>query len=71
VSVLAGFGAKSDIDGFLEAAAKLPAASDSGRGRLSFALDVTMSRQATWDFAFNSPPVAVGEENETFCKRLH
>jgi hypothetical protein len=40
---------KSDIDGFLEAAAKLSAASGSGRGRLIFALDATMSRQATWD----------------------
>ncbi|MGH6848105.1 MAG: VWA domain-containing protein [Methylocella sp.] len=42
---------KSDIDEFLEAAAKLPAASASGRGRLIFALDATMSRQATWDIA--------------------
>jgi hypothetical protein len=42
---------KSDIDGFLETAAKLPAGSDSGRGRLVFALDATMSRQATWDIA--------------------
>jgi hypothetical protein len=40
---------KTDIDGFLETAAKLPAA--SGRGRLIFALDATMSRQATWDIA--------------------
>ncbi len=42
---------KSEIDHFLEAAAKLPAAGDSGRGRLIFALDATMSRQATWDIA--------------------
>lgn len=42
---------KSDIDGFLEAAAKLPAGVESGRGRLIFALDATMSRQATWDIA--------------------
>jgi len=42
---------KSDIDGFLEAAAKLPAVSESSRGRLIFALDATMSRQATWDVA--------------------
>ena len=42
---------KSDIDGLLETAAKLPAASDSGWGRLIFALDATMSRQATWDIA--------------------
>ncbi len=43
--------AKSQIDEFLEAAAKLPAVSGSGRGRLIFALDATMSRQATWDMA--------------------
>ncbi|MGH6847612.1 MAG: VWA domain-containing protein [Methylocella sp.] len=43
--------AKSNIDEFLAAAAKLPATSDSGRGRLIFALDATMSRQATWDIA--------------------
>ena len=43
--------AKSDIDVFLDAAARLPARSDSGRGRLIFALDATMSRQATWDMA--------------------
>jgi hypothetical protein len=42
---------KSNIDEFLEAAAKLPATSGSGRGRLIFALDATMSRQATWDMA--------------------
>ena len=42
---------KSNIDEFLAAAAKLPAPSGSGRGRLIFALDATMSRQATWDMA--------------------
>jgi hypothetical protein len=42
---------KSEIDRFLEAAAKLPAASWSGRGRLIFALDAMMSRQATWEIA--------------------
>jgi hypothetical protein len=42
---------KLGIDAFLEAAAKLPAAADAGRGRLIFALDATMSRQATWDIA--------------------
>ena len=42
---------KSDIDVFLDAAARLPARSESGRGRLIFALDATMSRQATWDMA--------------------
>ena len=45
---------KSDIDGFLEAAAKLSAAS-AGRARLIFALDATMSRQATWDIVLYSP----------------
>lgn len=40
-----------EIEAFLDAAAKLPAASGSGRGRLVFALDATMSRQATWDIA--------------------
>lgn len=43
--------AKPEIEAFLEAAAKLPAAAASGRGRLIFALDATMSRQATWDIA--------------------
>ncbi|WOJ89943.1 VWA domain-containing protein [Methylocapsa polymorpha] len=43
--------AKSDIDQFLDAAAKLPAPAASGRGRLVFALDATMSRQSTWDLA--------------------
>ena len=41
----------SNIEEFLEAAAKLPATSASGRCRLIFALDATMSRQATWDIA--------------------
>jgi hypothetical protein len=44
---------KSDIDAFLDAAARLPAAASSGRGRLIFALDATMSRQPTWDIAQN------------------
>ena len=44
-------GTKSNIDEFLESAAKLPATSGCGRGRLVFALDATMSRQATWDIA--------------------
>jgi hypothetical protein len=46
---------KSDIDEFIQAAAKLPAASESGRGRLIFALDPTMSRQAIWDIALYWP----------------
>jgi hypothetical protein len=42
---------KLDIEAFLDAAAKLPAAAGAGRGKLVFALDATMSRQATWDVA--------------------
>ncbi len=42
--------AKADIDQFLDAAdRRRPAV--SGRGRLIFALDATMSRQPTWDLA--------------------
>ena len=41
--------ATTDIDQFLDAARRTPAA--SGRGRLIFALDATMSRQPTWDLA--------------------
>jgi hypothetical protein len=40
-----------DIAAFVEAAKKVPAAAASGRGRLIFALDATMSRQPTWDLA--------------------
>jgi hypothetical protein len=40
-----------DIAAFVEAARKVPAPSSSGRGRLIFALDATMSRQPTWDLA--------------------
>ena len=39
------------IAAFVEAAKKVPAAGGSGRGRLVFALDATMSRQPTWDLA--------------------
>jgi hypothetical protein len=42
---------KSEIDSFLEAAVKLRTTSGSGRGRLIFAFDATMSRQAAWDIA--------------------
>lgn len=41
----------SEIDLFLESAARLPPSSVSRRGRLIFAFDATMSRQATWDLA--------------------
>jgi hypothetical protein len=40
-----------DIAAFVEAAKKVPAPGASGRGRLIFALDATMSRQPTWDLA--------------------
>ena len=39
------------IAAFVEAAKKVPAPGASGRGRLIFALDATMSRQPTWDLA--------------------
>jgi hypothetical protein len=39
------------IAAFVEAAKKVPAPAQSGRGRLIFALDATMSRQPTWDLA--------------------
>jgi hypothetical protein len=39
------------IAAFVDAAKKVPAPARSGRGRLIFALDATMSRQPTWDLA--------------------
>jgi hypothetical protein len=42
--------ASTGIDAFLERSRNLPAR-QSGRGRLIFALDATMSRQPTWDLA--------------------
>ena len=43
---------QSDVDAFLTAARRAqPPAAGSGRGRLIFALDATMSRQPTWDLA--------------------
>ena len=41
----------SAVDAFVEAAKRAPAPALSGRGRLIFALDATMSRQPTWDMA--------------------
>lgn len=41
----------AEIDAFLEAAKKVPAPHQAGRGRLIFSLDATMSRQPTWDMA--------------------
>jgi hypothetical protein len=41
----------AEIEAFLEAASRVPAPSQASRGRLIFALDATMSRQATWDLA--------------------
>jgi hypothetical protein len=40
-----------DVEAFLDAARRVPAPNASGRGRLIFALDATMSRQPTWDLA--------------------
>ena len=40
-----------DVAAFVETARQVPAASESGRGRLIFALDATMSRHPTWDLA--------------------
>src|SRR5277367_1296025 len=40
-----------DIAAFVEAAKRVPAPAASGRGRLIFTLDATMSRQPTWDLA--------------------
>ncbi len=40
-----------DIAAFVEAARNVPAPGASGRGRLIFALDATLSRQPTWDLA--------------------
>ena len=41
------------IAAFVEAARAAPVATSSGRGRLIFALDATMSRQPTWDLALD------------------
>jgi hypothetical protein len=48
---LAKRGAREDVAAFVEAAHMTPAPGASGRGRLIFALDATMSRQPTWDLA--------------------
>ena len=39
------------VDAFLDKVAKAPVPFESGRGRLIFALDATLSRQPTWDMA--------------------
>ncbi len=41
----------AEVAAFVEAARRTPALAASGRGRLIFALDATMSRQPTWDIA--------------------
>jgi hypothetical protein len=41
----------SEIDAFLKQTRQLAPAHDAARGRMIFALDATMSRQATWDIA--------------------
>lgn len=40
-----------DVEAFLQKASEAPGVRASGRGRLVFALDATMSRQPTWDLA--------------------
>jgi hypothetical protein len=49
--VVPNSGARSEVDAFLKAASAVAPAASSGRGRLIFALDATMSRQPTWDLA--------------------
>lgn len=44
-------GSSGAVDAFLDRASRTPVVHDSGRGRLIFALDATMSRQPTWDIA--------------------
>ncbi|MDW3206700.1 MAG: VWA domain-containing protein [Alphaproteobacteria bacterium] len=41
----------TEIDAFLEKVRNTPAPATSGRGKLIFALDATMSREPTWDTA--------------------
>jgi hypothetical protein len=48
---LAPRGDSDSVAAFVESARRTPAPSQSGRGRLIFALDATMSRQPTWDLA--------------------
>ena len=48
---LAPKGSNAQVDAFVEAARSVPAPGSGNRGRLIFALDATMSRQATWDLA--------------------
>lgn len=42
---------ESEIDAFLKQARQIAPAYEAARGRMIFALDATMSRQATWDIA--------------------
>ncbi len=44
-------GGSAGVAAFVEAARRTPAPAESGRGRLIFALDATMSRQPAWDAA--------------------
>lgn len=48
----AGRSSSREVDAFLSKAARVPALSQV-KGRLIFAIDATMSRQATWDHAAN------------------
>ncbi len=42
---------RAEVDAFLAKMRTAPAAPSSGKGRLIFAMDATMSRQPTWDMA--------------------
>jgi hypothetical protein len=42
---------QAEVEAFAQAMRKAPVRTESGRGRLVFALDATMSRQPTWDLA--------------------
>jgi hypothetical protein len=52
--VVGGGKPASAVEAFLDEVRKVPASSQkTGRGRLIFALDATMSRQPTWDLAMS------------------
>ena len=47
----AGTSSSAEVADFLKRVRELPAAAATGRGRLVFAMDATMSREPTWDMA--------------------
>lgn len=51
--ITSGSASAGEIDAFLAQAKAVARLNDSGRGRLIFALDATMSRQPTWDLALS------------------